>query len=63
MLADDRRRAGWSVEQAARRPRVSVCDYRALERTLDWETWDRICETFRWPQTFAHDPRAAIVKA
>ena len=31
MLEQDRRRAGWSVEQAARRLSVSVRAYRELE--------------------------------
>jgi transcriptional regulator with XRE-family HTH domain len=52
MLEDDRRRAGWSVEQAARRLGVSESEYCGLEagtRAPSWETWDRICG---WPQTF-----------
>jgi hypothetical protein len=35
---------------------VSVSEYRELEageRSPSWETWDRICKTFGWPQTFA----------
>jgi transcriptional regulator with XRE-family HTH domain len=31
MLAEDRQRAGWSVEQAARRPGVDQPIYRELE--------------------------------
>jgi transcriptional regulator with XRE-family HTH domain len=56
MLAEDRKRAGWSVEQAARRLVVTLVIYRELEagtRTPAWETFDRICRTFGWPQTFA----------
>jgi Helix-turn-helix domain len=46
---------GWSVEQAARRLGVSQAIYRELEagtRPPAWETFDRICKTFGWPQTF-----------
>jgi transcriptional regulator with XRE-family HTH domain len=42
MLAHDRTRAGWSVEQVARRLVVSVRTYRKLEageRSPAWETW------------------------
>ena len=56
MLENDRRRAGWSVEQAARRLGVSVRTYRELEageRWPHWETYDRICKLYGWPQTFA----------
>ncbi|HEX5936459.1 MAG TPA: helix-turn-helix transcriptional regulator [Actinomycetota bacterium] len=55
MLKDDRTRAGWSVEQVALRLGVNVPAYRELEagtRMPSWETWDRICNTFGWPQTF-----------
>jgi len=53
MLEHDRRR-GWSVEHAARRLRVSAATYREIEageRSPEWETFDRICKTFGWPQT------------
>jgi transcriptional regulator with XRE-family HTH domain len=56
MLEHDRKQAGLSVEQAARRLRVSVREYRELEageRWSDWETFDRICKLYCWPQTFA----------
>jgi transcriptional regulator with XRE-family HTH domain len=49
MLADDRKRAGWSVEQAGWRLRVSVRTHRELEageRSPDWETFDRVCNLF-----------------
>jgi DNA-binding XRE family transcriptional regulator len=55
MLAEDRKRAGMSVEQATRRLGVTQAIYREIEagtRTPAWETWDRICRTFGWPQTF-----------
>ena len=53
MPEDDRRRAGWSVGQAARRLGVSVREYRELEageRWPDGETFNRICELYGWPQ-------------
>ena len=34
---------------------VSIRAYREIEageRSPDWETFDRICKTFGWPQTF-----------
>ena len=55
MLAHDRKQAGWSVGQAAFRFGVSVGEYReieASERVPTWETWDRICKPYGWPQTF-----------
>jgi transcriptional regulator with XRE-family HTH domain len=55
MLAEDRERAGWSVEQAARRLGVSVREYQAIEAgevAPSFEKWDRICKTFGWQQTF-----------
>jgi DNA-binding XRE family transcriptional regulator len=51
MLAEDRKRAGWTVEQAARRLGVSAAVYREIEngtRTPDWPTWNMICRTFGW---------------
>jgi DNA-binding XRE family transcriptional regulator len=56
MLADDRKRAGWSVEQAARRLAVSAATYREIEagmRVPAWKRCDRICKLFGWLQTFA----------
>ena len=59
MLEHDRTRAGWSVGQAAWRLGVSVREYREIEAGERWpsfETWDRICRLFGWPQTFVtHD--------
>jgi transcriptional regulator with XRE-family HTH domain len=55
MLENDRRHAGWSVEQAAWRLGVSIREYRELEageRVPSWEAWDRIYKLYRWPQTF-----------
>jgi transcriptional regulator with XRE-family HTH domain len=55
ILERDRKRAGWSVARAAWRLGVSICEYRELEagtRSPSFETWDRICKLFGWPQTF-----------
>jgi hypothetical protein len=41
---------------------VSVREYQELEageRVPSWETWDRICKTFGWPQTFVGGRRNA----
>ena len=49
MLEDDRRRAGWSVGQAAWRLGVRVREYREIEageQAPSWESWDRICGLF-----------------
>jgi hypothetical protein len=56
MLEHDRRLAGWSVGQVAWRLGVSIREYRELEagiRWPSWETFDRICKLFGWPQTFS----------
>jgi DNA-binding XRE family transcriptional regulator len=56
--AEDRRRAGWSVARAARGLGVNVRTYgeiEAGERSPNFETWDRICKLYGWPQTFASD--------
>jgi DNA-binding XRE family transcriptional regulator len=55
MLEQDRTRVGWSVGRAAWRLGVSVREYREIEagaRVPSWETWDRICKLYGWPQTF-----------
>jgi predicted transcriptional regulator len=55
MLEHDRTQAGWSVGQAAWRLGVSIREYREIEasaRSPSFETWDRICKLFGWPQTF-----------
>jgi transcriptional regulator with XRE-family HTH domain len=55
MLEQDRKRSGWSLGQAAGRLGVSVREYRELEAgacSPSFETWDRICKLFGWPQTF-----------
>jgi DNA-binding XRE family transcriptional regulator len=56
MLERNRIRAGWSVGRAAWRLGVSIREYRELEagsRSPNFETWDRICKLYGWPQTFA----------
>jgi DNA-binding XRE family transcriptional regulator len=56
MLEHDRKQAGWSVGRAAWELGVSIQEYRELEagaRSPSFETWDRICKLFGWPQTFA----------
>jgi hypothetical protein len=55
MLEPDRRQAGWSLCRAAWALGVSIQEYRELEagvRSPSFETWDRICKLYGWPQTF-----------
>jgi transcriptional regulator with XRE-family HTH domain len=55
MLEHDRKRAGWSVGQAAWRLGITERAYRELEAGTRWpsrQTFDRICELYGWPQTF-----------
>ena len=55
MLEEDRRRAGWSVGQAAWRLGITVREYREIEpgeRWPNWETFHRISELYGCPQTF-----------
>ena len=55
MLAEDRKRAGWSMGQAAWHVGITVREYREIEageRVPSWETWDQICKLYGWPQTF-----------
>jgi transcriptional regulator with XRE-family HTH domain len=57
MLEQDRKRAGWSVARAAWELGVSIREYRELkagERSPNWETFDRICKLYGWPQTFGY---------
>ena len=37
---------------AARRERPHLPKIEGGERSPSWETWDRICKQFGWPQTF-----------
>jgi hypothetical protein len=63
MLEQDRMKAGWSVVQAAWRLGVRVRENRELEagtQSRGFETWDRICKLYGWPQTFiggGHQPQ------
>jgi hypothetical protein len=62
MLAQDRQRRGFTVGQVAWRLGVKPQGYRELEagtRSPDFETWDRICKLYGWPQTFVGEMRAA----
>jgi DNA-binding XRE family transcriptional regulator len=54
-LERDRKRWGLTVGQAAWRFGVRPSEYRQLEAGERWpsfETYDRICKFFGWPQTF-----------
>jgi transcriptional regulator with XRE-family HTH domain len=56
---EDRKHAGLTVEQAARRLRISLSGYRELkagERWSSWETYERICGLFGWPRSSARRP-------
>jgi hypothetical protein len=56
MLQEDRRNNGFTVGQVAWRLGVKLQEYRELEagtRSPDFDTWDRICKLYGWPQTFA----------
>jgi predicted transcriptional regulator len=55
MLEADRRRNGFTLGQVAWRLGITKAECRALEAGdafPDFDTWDRICELFGWPQTF-----------
>jgi transcriptional regulator with XRE-family HTH domain len=55
LLREDRRRWGLSVAQAVGRFGVRPSEYRELEAGERWpsfETYDRICKLFGWPQAF-----------
>jgi predicted transcriptional regulator len=55
-LRRDRTRWGLSVGHAAWRFGVRPAAYRELEAGTRWpsfETYDRICKLFGWPQAFA----------
>jgi DNA-binding XRE family transcriptional regulator len=55
MLKRDRERSGFSIGQAAWRLGVSSQEYREIEAgegLPNWETYDRICKLFGWPQSF-----------
>ncbi len=55
MLQRDRTHSALSVGQAAWRFGVSPAVYREIEAGTRWpsfETYDRICKLFGWPQAF-----------
>jgi hypothetical protein len=55
MMKDDRGRLGLSLARASWLVGASAREYRALEdgeSYPDFETWDRICKLYGWPQTF-----------
>jgi transcriptional regulator with XRE-family HTH domain len=55
LLRADRERRGFTIGQVAWRLGVKPQEYRGLEagtRSPDFETWDRICTLYGWPQTF-----------
>jgi transcriptional regulator with XRE-family HTH domain len=59
ILKRDRMRAGWSGARAAWELGVNIREYRELEsgqRPPSFETWDRICKLYGWPQTFVGRP-------
>ena len=56
MMQRDRKREGLRLCHAAWLVGVSVREYQdfeAGERFLSFETWDRICKLYGWPQTFS----------
>jgi hypothetical protein len=59
MLTCDRERWGLREARAAWLVGVSVREYRELEAgDRDYDTWDRICKLYGWPQTFVGRPSA-----
>ena len=55
LLRRDRERSGLRIAQAAWRLGITPAEYRRLEEEESWprfETYDRICKLFGWPQTF-----------
>jgi len=55
MLERDRIRFGFTVGQVAYRLGISPEEYRRLiadEPLVSFETWQRICDLYGWPQTF-----------
>jgi hypothetical protein len=55
MLAEDRRRRGFTVGQVAWRLGLTPREYREFEAGASFptfETWDRICKLYGWSQSF-----------
>jgi transcriptional regulator with XRE-family HTH domain len=64
MLREGRERAGFTVDETAWRLGVTRSEYRELEagkRFPTFQTWNRICRLYGWPQRFkvGADRRAA----
>jgi hypothetical protein len=60
MLLTDRERRGFTVGQVAWRVGLKPQEYPELEagiRSPDFDTWDRVCKLYGWPETFVsgHD--------
>jgi DNA-binding XRE family transcriptional regulator len=55
MLREDRERSGLTVDEIAWRLGGSRREYRELEagkRFPNFQTWNRMCKLFGWPQMF-----------
>jgi hypothetical protein len=64
MMRRNRKRDGLRVCRAAWLIGVTVREYRELEagvRFPAFETWDRICKLYGWPQTFVVNGRDRYV--
>jgi transcriptional regulator with XRE-family HTH domain len=60
LLKKDRERHGFTIGQVAWRIGVKPREYREFEagtRSPDFDTRDRICKLYGWPQTFMMAPR------
>ena len=56
MLKANRERRGFTVGQMAWRLDIDPAKYRAIEAGTTWpdfDTWDRMCKLFGWPQSLA----------
>jgi hypothetical protein len=65
MLERDRTRSGLSIEQADWCFGVSPHVYRGIEAGTRWpsfETYERICKLFGWPQTFVGPSGRTVFK-
>jgi Helix-turn-helix domain len=65
LLRKDRERRGFTVGQVAWRLDVKPQKYRELEageRFPDFETWDRICKLYGWPQTLLGPTRLRFTR-
>jgi hypothetical protein len=65
MMQRDRKREGLRVCRAAWLVGITVQHYRKLEageRFTEFETWDRICKLYGWPQTFVGEPKGSLLR-